>query len=164
MHTAGGNGVAEKETFNMQPNKRTTSAGDRVGNTILLSISDKEYSLILPYLEFLDMPQHLTLYEPGQPLKFVYFPNTGMVSLVIATEDGRTVEVGEVGPGRICRGSGRSWHKQEPSARDRTDRGRRVQDENWRTSKHLAINSRTSTDSDPLCSGSGDAIRTNSRV
>ena len=43
------------------------------------------------------MPQHLSLYEPGQPLEFVHFPNTGMVSLVIATEDGRTVEVGEVG-------------------------------------------------------------------
>jgi CRP-like cAMP-binding protein len=68
-----------------------------VGNKVLLSISDEEYALILPHLEFIDMPQHLILYEPGQPLEFVHFPNTGMVSLVIATEDGRTVEVGEVG-------------------------------------------------------------------
>jgi CRP-like cAMP-binding protein len=81
----------------MQPNERTTSTGNRVGNEILLSISDKEYALILPHLEFLSMPPHLGLYEPGQPLEFVHFPNSGMVSLVIATEDGRTVEVGEVG-------------------------------------------------------------------
>src|ERR1700683_3621777 len=81
----------------MQPNERTTSTGNRVGNKILLSISDKEYALILPHLEFLSMPPHLSLYEPGQPLEFVHFPNSGMVSLVIATEDGRTVEVGEVG-------------------------------------------------------------------
>jgi len=81
----------------MQPNKRTTNEGNRVGNKILLSISDKEYTLIRPHLEFLSMPHHLTVYEPGQPLEFVHFPNTGMVSLVIATEDGKTVEVGEVG-------------------------------------------------------------------
>ena len=81
----------------MEPNERTSTAGDRVGNKVLLSISDKEYALILPHLEFLDMPHHLSLYEPGQTLEFVHFPNSGMVSLVIATEDGKTVEVGEVG-------------------------------------------------------------------
>jgi CRP-like cAMP-binding protein len=81
----------------MQPNGRTTNAGNRVNNNILLSISEREYALIRPHLEFLSMPHHLSLYEPGQPLEFVHFPNTGMVSLVIATEDGRTVEVGEVG-------------------------------------------------------------------
>jgi CRP-like cAMP-binding protein len=81
----------------MQPNGRTTTVGNRVGNKILLSIADKEYALIRPHLEFLSMPHHLSLYEPGQPLEFVHFPNTGMVSLVIATLDGRTVEVGEVG-------------------------------------------------------------------
>jgi CRP-like cAMP-binding protein len=81
----------------MQPNERTNTIGNRVGNKILLSIPDKEYGLILPHLEFLNMPHHLSLYEPGQPLEFVHFPNTGMVSLVIATEDGKTVEVGEVG-------------------------------------------------------------------
>src|ERR1700737_205987 len=43
------------------------------------------------------MPGRLSLYEPNDPLEFVYFPNAGMVSLVIETEDGRTVEVGEVG-------------------------------------------------------------------
>jgi CRP-like cAMP-binding protein len=81
----------------MQPNERTSTEGKRIGNRILLSIPDKEYALIRAHLEFLDMSHHLTLYEPGQPLEFVHFPNTGMVSLVVATEDGKTVEVGEVG-------------------------------------------------------------------
>jgi CRP-like cAMP-binding protein len=81
----------------MQANERTTIAGNRVGNKILLSITDKEYALIRPHLESLSMPHHLSIYEPGQPMEFVHFPNTGMVSLVIATADGRTVEVGEVG-------------------------------------------------------------------
>jgi CRP-like cAMP-binding protein len=81
----------------MQPNERTSPAGNRVANKILLSIPDDEYTLIRPHLEFLSMPHHLSLYEPGQPIEFVHFPNGGMVSLVIATEDGKTVEVGEVG-------------------------------------------------------------------
>jgi CRP-like cAMP-binding protein len=81
----------------MQTNERTTTAGNRVDNKILLAIPDKEYAQIRPHLESLGMPHHLTLYEPGQPLEFVHFPNSGMVSLVIATEDGKTVEVGEVG-------------------------------------------------------------------
>src|SRR6202167_4649472 len=81
----------------MQPTARTTVTASPVGTKILLSIADKEYTLIRPHLEFIRMPHHLSLYEPGQPLEFVHFPNSGMVSLVIATEDGRTVEVGEVG-------------------------------------------------------------------
>ena len=94
----GSNVVGERRDFQiMQPNERTTTAGNRVGNKILLSIPDKEYDLLRPHLEFLRMPHHLSLYEPGQPLEFVHFPNAGMVSLVIATEDGKTVEVGEVG-------------------------------------------------------------------
>jgi len=94
----GSNVLAERRDFQiMQPDERSTVAGHRIGNKILLSISDREYALIRPHLEFLSMPHHLSLYEPGQPLEFVHFPNTGMVSLVIATEDGKTVEVGEVG-------------------------------------------------------------------
>jgi CRP-like cAMP-binding protein len=81
----------------MQPIERTSPAGNRVANKILLSIPDDEYTLIRPHLEFLSMPHHLSLYEPGRPIEFVHFPNGGMVSLVIATEDGKTVEVGEVG-------------------------------------------------------------------
>jgi CRP-like cAMP-binding protein len=98
LRNGGSDVVAERKDFQiMQPNERTTTAGNRILNKILLTISDKEYTLIRPHLEFLSMPPHLTLYEPGQPLEFVHFPNTGMVSLVIATEDGKTVEVGEVG-------------------------------------------------------------------
>jgi len=84
----GSNVVAERRDFQiMQPNEWTTTAGKRVRNQILLSISDEEYALIRPHMEFLSMPHHLSLYEPSEPLEFVYFPNSGMVSFVIATQD-----------------------------------------------------------------------------
>ena len=89
--------MARKDFQIAQSGERTNAAGKPVSNKVLLSIPDSEYHAIRPHLEFLSMPHHLSLYEPNHPLEFVYFPNAGMVSLVIATEDGRTVEVGEVG-------------------------------------------------------------------
>jgi CRP-like cAMP-binding protein len=89
--------VAKRDFQTAQAGERTNSAGKPVSNRVLLSVSEKEYRAIRPHLEFLGMPHQLSLYEPNNPLEFVYFPNAGMVSLVIETEDGRTVEVGEVG-------------------------------------------------------------------
>jgi CRP-like cAMP-binding protein len=37
------------------------------------------------------------VYRPGEPIRWVYFPRTGILSMVIDAEDGGTVEVGTVG-------------------------------------------------------------------
>ena len=50
-----------------------------------------------PDLTYMDLPHHLSLHEPTQEIEFVYFPNRGMVSQVVVTKDGQTVEVGVVG-------------------------------------------------------------------
>jgi CRP-like cAMP-binding protein len=89
--------VGKKDFQSTQAGERTNLAGKPVSNRVLLSVSDREYRAIRPHLEYLRISQQLSLYEPNDPLEFVYFPNAGMVSLVIETEDGRTVEVGEVG-------------------------------------------------------------------
>jgi CRP-like cAMP-binding protein len=89
--------VAREDFQILRSGERTNAAGKPVSNKVLLSIPASEYLAIRPHLEFLSMPHHLSLYEPNDPLEFVYFPNGGMVSLVIAMADGRTVEVGEVG-------------------------------------------------------------------
>ena len=64
---------------------------------MLLATPDNEYKLMRPDLTYLDLPDHLSLYEPTQNIEFVYFPNRGMVSQVVFNKDGRTVEVGVVG-------------------------------------------------------------------
>ena len=89
--------MAKRDFQAAQEGERTNPTGKPVSNKVLLSVFDKEYRAIRPHLEFLSLPRQLSLYQPNGPLKFVYFPNAGMVSLVIETEDGRTVEVGEVG-------------------------------------------------------------------
>jgi len=76
---------------------RTSADGKSVTNRILLATPDNEYELMRPDLTYIDLPGHLSLHEPTQSIDFVYFPNRGMVSQVVVTKDGRTVEVGVVG-------------------------------------------------------------------
>jgi CRP-like cAMP-binding protein len=58
---------------------------------------DSEYRAIRPHLEFLSLPHHRSLHEPHQKLEFVHFPNQGLISLVVALNDGETVEAGLLG-------------------------------------------------------------------
>ena len=73
------------------------AAGKPVRNSILASIPDSEFRLIASHLEFTALPQRRVLHEPHQELEFAYFLNTGLISLVVAMEDGKTVEAGVVG-------------------------------------------------------------------
>jgi len=77
--------------------ERTNTAGKPIGNLILLSLSDSDYRLLRPHLEYVDMPNHLVLHEGGAKLEFAYFPNRGLISLVVAMKDGKTAEAGIIG-------------------------------------------------------------------
>ena len=77
--------------------ERTNADGKQVRNKVLLAMPDNEYELMRTDLTHVELPSHLSLHEPTQNIEFVYFPNRGMVSQVVVTKDGRTVEVGVVG-------------------------------------------------------------------
>jgi CRP-like cAMP-binding protein len=81
----------------VQADQRTNVEGKQVRNKLLLATPDNEYELMRPDLTYIDLPHHLSLHEPTQKIEFVYFPNQGMVSQVVVTKDGQTVEVGVVG-------------------------------------------------------------------
>ncbi|MGA7917976.1 MAG: Crp/Fnr family transcriptional regulator [Candidatus Acidiferrales bacterium] len=86
------------KNFRVSPaGARTNSDGKPVTNRVLLATPDEEYELMRPDLTYVDLPGHLSLHEPTQTIEYVYFPNRGMVSQVVVTKDGRTVEVGVVG-------------------------------------------------------------------
>ena len=76
---------------------RTDIHGNAVYSRILLTIPDDEYEALLPHLEFVDLRLHQSLHESPDGLEYGYFLNLGLTSLVIETEDGRSVEVGIVG-------------------------------------------------------------------
>jgi CRP-like cAMP-binding protein len=81
----------------VQSGERTNTEGKPVSSLILLSISDSDYSTLRPHLEYVSLPNHLVLHEAGGKLKFAYFPNRGLISLVVVMKDGRTTEAGIVG-------------------------------------------------------------------
>lgn len=76
---------------------RTNASGRPVSNKILLSIPDHEYRVIRPHLEYFSLPDRYTLHEPSERVRFAHFPNAGLISLLVVTTDGRTVEAGAVG-------------------------------------------------------------------
>ena len=81
----------------VQPGERTNAAGKPVSNKILLSASDGEYLLLRPHLEYVSLPNHLVLHEAGAKLECAYFPNRGLISLVVVMKDGKTAEAGVTG-------------------------------------------------------------------
>jgi CRP-like cAMP-binding protein len=89
--------VARKNLQVVRSGKRANAAGKPVSNIILLSISDSDYSLLRPHLEYVSLPNHLVLHEAGGKQEFAYFPNRGLISLVVVMKDGRTAEAGIVG-------------------------------------------------------------------
>jgi CRP-like cAMP-binding protein len=103
------NGVHNKQTLgagqfltNTQPapllaGERTNFEGRPIGNVILLSLPDSEFQAVRPLLAFEYLPSHTSLHEPGDKLEFAHFPNRGLVSIVVVTREGKTVEVGVVG-------------------------------------------------------------------
>jgi CRP-like cAMP-binding protein len=89
--------VVNKDLKIVQSGERTNGAGKPVSNIILLSISDHEYNSLRPHLEYINLPNHLVIHEAGGKLEFAYFPNRGLISLVVVMKDGRTAEAGVVG-------------------------------------------------------------------
>ena len=85
------------ESTPFEVSERTSSEGTPVRNRILLALPDAEYQTLRSFLTPVELPQHTTLEEPGAKLEFAYFPNRGLITLVVVTRAGKTVEVGMVG-------------------------------------------------------------------
>ncbi|MCC5645992.1 Crp/Fnr family transcriptional regulator [Nostoc sp. CHAB 5824] len=65
-------------------------------NNLLAVLPPSDYERLVPHLKLVPLPLRKVLYEPGEPITQVYFPNKAVVSIVTTMEDGSTVEVGLV--------------------------------------------------------------------
>ena len=70
---------------------------EQVTNRLLTSLNSQEYQRLRPHLEEFTLSFGEILYEPGQIIRHVYFPNNGIVSLLSMVEERSTLEVGLVG-------------------------------------------------------------------
>lgn len=66
-------------------------------NGLLAALSRKQQQRLLPNLEPVSLEFGDVLYEPDGLIRHVYFPTSGMISLVMVLEDGLVAQVGRVG-------------------------------------------------------------------
>jgi CRP-like cAMP-binding protein len=75
----------------------TTDRDLTVQNHILAGLPSQVYQQILPHLKLVHCEHGEVLYENGQTMRHVYFPNDSVVSFVYITAEGVSIEVGVVG-------------------------------------------------------------------
>lgn len=74
-----------------------TKSRATVENQMLAALPKKEYQRLLPELELVTLTFAEVLYEPDQPIRHVYFPNRGMISLLSSVNERATTAVNIVG-------------------------------------------------------------------
>ena len=66
-------------------------------NRLLAALPAKEYKRLLPKLEKFSLTDTKTIYELGDTIRHVYFPNSGTVSLLSTVEERSQLEVSTIG-------------------------------------------------------------------
>ncbi|MEH1965762.1 Crp/Fnr family transcriptional regulator [Nostoc sp.] len=77
----------------MSLNKNTL---EKPANQLLASLPANDYERLVPHLKLVPLPLRKVLYEPGEAIAQVYFPNKAVVSIITTMKDGSTVEAGLV--------------------------------------------------------------------
>jgi CRP-like cAMP-binding protein len=68
-----------------------------IQNQLLAALPEKVYKRLLPHMESVPLPFMEVLYESGEPIRHVYFPNEGLISLLVVMEDETPREVALIG-------------------------------------------------------------------
>jgi CRP-like cAMP-binding protein len=71
--------------------------GQQVQNKILLGLPKREWAALSSKLKLVSLPIHTVLNQIAEPIKFGYFMNDGLASVLSIMGDGKSVEVGLCG-------------------------------------------------------------------
>lgn len=66
-------------------------------NKLLTALPLPSYTRLLPLLEFTSLPTGHVIYEPGLPIKYLYFPTSCVVARLYETESGACTQTGIIG-------------------------------------------------------------------
>lgn len=76
---------------------------DRPRNRILAALPAGEYERLLPHLKLIDLEYKQVLYDPHKTIRYAYFPEDSVISMVSTLVDKTVVEVGLAGrEGMVC--------------------------------------------------------------
>jgi CRP-like cAMP-binding protein len=70
---------------------------NRLENRLLAALPGKDYKQLVPHLEPIHLVFAEVLYEPGDTIQYLYFPNHSIISLLSTVEERSTLEVGIIG-------------------------------------------------------------------
>jgi CRP-like cAMP-binding protein len=68
-----------------------------IANFLLRSLPQKEYDELRLRLESVQVEPEQVIYRQTEPIEYIYFPTTAMLSWIATTSEGERVEVGVVG-------------------------------------------------------------------
>lgn len=66
-------------------------------NRLLTSLPAEDYGLLAPHLAHVDVERGRLLYDPGDRIDTVYFPQDGVISLMTLMENGAAIESATIG-------------------------------------------------------------------
>jgi CRP-like cAMP-binding protein len=72
-------------------------SSERPCNLLLASLSSKDYEALGSRLELVDLKVLKVLVNAGEPVDYVYFPETAVISVVRGVSDGTYIETGTIG-------------------------------------------------------------------
>ncbi len=79
------------------PFLNSSSNGDSSVNRLLANLPKNEYKRLLPKMKTVSLVLGQALYEPGDAINYVYFPNDSIISLISKLSEASWIEVGMVG-------------------------------------------------------------------
>lgn len=68
-----------------------------IANRILSALPKADYERILPDLKVVPLKFRIALHEPGDKMPYVFFPSTGVISMLTVMGDGAAVEISTIG-------------------------------------------------------------------
>ncbi len=71
--------------------------GRPLDNKLLAALPRDHFDLLAPYMMAVDLKQGEVLVEPGDEFDHIYFPQSGMLSLLAVLRDGKAIETATVG-------------------------------------------------------------------
>jgi CRP-like cAMP-binding protein len=74
-------------------------------NCLLSKLSPEQLERLRPRLQSIDLDLRQVIYEPNVPIRYAYFPEQGMISVVSLMQDGNSIEVGTIGREGMAGGS-----------------------------------------------------------
>lgn len=97
---AKGTGVGKRKlvpTLLQKPGPAPKRTEKPARNRLLSALSRADYRHLEPHLELVSLEMKQKVYEPSQPIKYAYFPLTGLISMVTVMQSGKAIEAATIG-------------------------------------------------------------------